>query len=428
MLSTKREDDFMSEKFIPKKFIPKSLRFLLILFLVSALFVFLVHPLFGENVVVAVIVLLTLLNILSATFLIMGRYGGVIELNNELNEQKRTREAILSLAQETMNVTSKQEMYDLMLETAVRVMNKVDTGTITVVEGDSFIFKAASGLNLDELHAIPLPIKESYLYQLTDGKMKQTVIVTSKEKQKQDLKSAVNTKIVNTEGTEEIKTAISAPIYIDDVLYGTINVDSKIENAFNEADIDLINYVAFEGGKVIKLYETLEENIRLSKYDPLTNIYNRRYFQNKMDVMIQTIKSKDTLTLVSMDLNYLKKVNDTYGHEYGDQLIVKFVEELKKRITKEDIFARFGGDEFLLALPNKNKEEAIIFMAQTKEELKKVCLFEDACDIFISFSCGCAEYSPTCNTLDALVVEADKQMYDNKREFHKKAGNDCRKR
>jgi diguanylate cyclase (GGDEF)-like protein len=112
-----------------------------------------------------------------------------------------------------------------------------------------------------------------------------------------------------------------------------------------------------------KLYEILAYK------DPLTKIYNRQKFN---DLMIKEkeniIRYKDRVSLIMFDIDYFKKINDTYGHEIGDRVLVRLVNIVQKNLRVNDIFARWGGEEFMILLPRTDIETAY----KKAQQLRKI--------------------------------------------------------
>jgi diguanylate cyclase (GGDEF)-like protein len=162
-------------------------------------------------------------------------------------------------------------------------------------------------------------------------------------------------------------------------------------------------------------------------FDKLTNIYNRTYFEDMFyDFQNKAFTHNKKFTLVIMDLNYLKKINDTYGHILGDEALKTFAEGVKKHFNATDVFARYGGDEFIALVDNVNLEHT----KQTFEEI--ISYFEhinieyNGTLIPIQFSYGIAEAPAESMILDILVKIADERMYLHKKYLKHKNQEDSR--
>jgi PleD family two-component response regulator len=102
----------------------------------------------------------------------------------------------------------------------------------------------------------------------------------------------------------------------------------------------------------------LEEKAKESYYDPLTGIYNRRYFNENMGNLIKTLsRSNGKISLMLIDIDHFKKFNDTYGHVEGDRCLRLIAKTIAKTVTRDaDFVVRYGGEEFVVVLPNTDEE------------------------------------------------------------------------
>jgi len=153
-----------------------------------------------------------------------------------------------------------------------------------------------------------------------------------------------------------------------------------------------------------------EEKIRyLSFHDSLTGVYNRRFLEKKMCSLNSSSKSLP-ISVVMADLNGLKLINDTYGHEKGDALLKKAAEILKNSSRREDILGRWGGDEFVLILPQTKEEEAEQIIKRIKENARGVQVEE----VPLSFALGFAAKTNTEENLRDILNQAEEKMYRQK--------------
>jgi diguanylate cyclase (GGDEF)-like protein len=154
--------------------------------------------------------------------------------------------------------------------------------------------------------------------------------------------------------------------------------------------------------------KSLKEKELISK-DYLTNLYNRRYFYEIIENFMNLSKrNKTSISLCMIDIDNFKNINDKYGHGIGDTVLKTFAKEIKKIIRNSDIVVRFGGEEFLLLLPNTSINNAEVLA-------NKVCThFNDlSSEVHFTVSIGIAEYKKD-KSIDTLINEADKCLYQAK--------------
>ncbi|MFW6025713.1 MAG: sensor domain-containing diguanylate cyclase, partial [Candidatus Woesearchaeota archaeon] len=149
----------------------------------------------------------------------------------------------------------------------------------------------------------------------------------------------------------------------------------------------------------------------ISFHDELTGLYNRRFFEEEMK-RFENSRVKP-IAIVVADLDNLKVVNDTYGHDKGDEYIINAAKSLKKVTREEDIVARLGGDEFSMILPEVSKKDAESFCERVRKECSKKN---------VSISLGYAIKKSSDKGLEKTFTKADKKMYEEKRN---KRGSRC---
>lgn len=113
----------------------------------------------------------------------------------------------------------------------------------------------------------------------------------------------------------------------------------------------------------------------LSIRDPLTSIYNRRYVEKQLEAELNRAKRYNTpLSGLMLDIDFFKKINDTYGHVFGDKVLLKLVAIIETKIRAYDVFARYGGEEFIIILPHTTLEEAEKLAERIREEVQNAKL------------------------------------------------------
>lgn len=153
----------------------------------------------------------------------------------------------------------------------------------------------------------------------------------------------------------------------------------------------------------------------LSFHDVLTGLYNRYYFSEEIKRF--SSERNQPLSIIMSDINGLKIVNDTMGHEKGDKIIVRFAEVLKSKIRSNDVAARVGGDEFAVIMPNTDEAGAEKFIRRL---LDAVDYDNMQNEVYLSVSFGYATQKGQYKTLDDLLKKADLNMYSDKFSFDRK--------
>lgn len=171
-------------------------------------------------------------------------------------------------------------------------------------------------------------------------------------------------------------------------------------------------------GKIVSLWgiaqdisehkQNEEQLLYLSNHDHLTGLHNRRYYERKL----KYLDSKENLPLsvIMFDVNGLKLVNDSFGHDLGDVLIKKTADTIKKVCRKNDLVARIGGDEFVLVLPKTSLDES----KKIANHIKKITSKEIVSNIALSISYGCDTKEMSSQLISAVCANAENVMYKHK--------------
>lgn len=163
------------------------------------------------------------------------------------------------------------------------------------------------------------------------------------------------------------------------------------------------------------LAQQKQKSKRLASRDPLTNLYNRRELTNILTRNIEaTCETKTPLTIMLIDLDDFKTVNDTYGHQCGDYILKQVADVLQNSIRCTDYAFRYGGDEFFLLLPETTKKRAKKVAKRLKEKISTIDLPVDDSDYTVGASVGIAQYEPDEDQTQ-LLNRADSKLYRAKR-------------
>ena len=160
-----------------------------------------------------------------------------------------------------------------------------------------------------------------------------------------------------------------------------------------------------------KMEVRTEEVYKLAVLDPLTGLYNRRSLEQRLaQEMSRSTRNGHPLTILALDLDDLKQVNDRFGHPAGDELIKSFAQRLNKVIRGSDLAVRLGGDEFLVLLP-ECKPEGVRHVLSRLSGLEMEFKGQS---VEVSFSAGWTNFAPG-ESADELLRRADDALYANKR-------------
>lgn len=192
-----------------------------------------------------------------------------------------------------------------------------------------------------------------------------------------------------------------------DDLDDLIDIDTKIKEL---KDIEIVF-----NKQALQLQNSFKKIEHLSNTDALTKLFNRRKFiEDVEDLMSVCRRYNQTFTIISIDLNKFKPINDTYGHNIGDLVLKEFSNTIKKSIRTSDKFYRVGGDEFILLLTNTKVIDSGVVIKNLKNELSKIHININGHEINVSASFGTCEFTEQIESIEQLLVIADKEMYKDK--------------
>ena len=149
--------------------------------------------------------------------------------------------------------------------------------------------------------------------------------------------------------------------------------------------------------------------------DHLSQVYNRRSFETRQSELYKTLKQGQVHSLLIIDIDNFKYVNDTYGHDAGDQLIVQFGQALKLHLRASDFVARLGGDEFCVIFPNTPLPRAVELAERLRANLPAVLELTVGVLHRLNWSGGLSEYSPKDSAENMALIRADGALLEAKR-------------
>jgi len=240
---------------------------------------------------------------------------------------------------------------------------------------------------------------------------------------------------------EKVKSIVMLPLSTVKHTLGVVLLTTPIrESLITHENMKLLTMLTKECSLVMEntlLYERLRrkhlslekanrEIKQLSRTDSLTGCYNRGHLNEQLPREIKrALRYKHPLALAMCDIDHFKKVNDTYGHQCGDEVLKLFVQSISELIRADtDWLARYGGEEFLLVLPETNLENAYGMAERLRQQIAQKIIETEEDQVSITASFGVtgfeASSSATSITPEALIKTADKYLYKAKKEGRNK--------
>lgn len=312
-----------------------------------------------------------------------------------------------------IKINDTNQMYDLVLKKAIEAINRAGKGSIMLLNEDNELeFKALFGFD-EDFYQLKIPLHEAFLYKLTDGKMDRSVIVPSVVEFNKTYMTPEEFERFYEKFPLDFQTTITAPIRAGNSFLGVINLDSNDFEGFTEEDVSIMDLFASQLEVIIENRNLMMKNQYLSKYDKLTGAINRSYFD---EIIKERLVKENPFSFIVIDMNDLKKINDKYGHLKGDQYLKCFSQGVLSSIRVTDVFARIGGDEFVLILNKMDKVSSQKIINRIQEHIKENSI-KNELPFPPSFSYGITNYPEEAQSYEGLYIMSDQRMYDMKRKI-----------
>ncbi len=209
------------------------------------------------------------------------------------------------------------------------------------------------------------------------------------------------------------------PLVNEDKILGAVAAYSNIDK-LNKQDIDYLVQLTKQSGLTIQRANVYAEVLKYATMDALTGLNNRRQMEIRLNQEVSNAKrNNQKLCCMMLDVDYFKKVNDTYGHSAGDFVLKNISEIIKNEIREYDIACRYGGEEFLIILPQTSSKEAILvaqrlrkIIESSKTDIKKSGV-KGVSFLNVTVSIGVCSYENSMSA-ESFVQKTDKALYEAK--------------
>jgi diguanylate cyclase (GGDEF)-like protein len=198
---------------------------------------------------------------------------------------------------------------------------------------------------------------------------------------------------------------------------GVMVISSYHHNAFNQSDLELLNNIAQRAALALDNahhHELVQQEARL---DSLTRVYNHGYFIKSLrEKAEECALQKQQLSLIMLDIDYFKHYNDSYGHQIGDEVLVSLCNCIRENVKWADSVGRWGGEEFAIALPGANQEDALEVAKRIQSSMRqfKLQVSVQKTIPFPTVSQGIAVFPDETTDISRLIDIADDRLYKAK--------------
>jgi diguanylate cyclase (GGDEF)-like protein len=236
-----------------------------------------------------------------------------------------------------------------------------------------------------------------------------------------------NEKALSNFGTSFLDKPVTELIPVDrwQEIYMYLCDNEKVADVRFEKDGNIYEFSGYylpieksdEKGRIQLIIRDITEEVILATVDPLTNIFNRRHIT---DILVkETDRSKrfsSTFSIVMIDIDDFKQVNDQHGHIIGDMVLKAFARGVKEKLRQYDVLGRYGGEEFLLILPELGSDETFEVVDRIRSHIEHLAIeIENGLTLQVTSSFGVASFPTDAETSMDLLIKADEKLYNAKR-------------
>ncbi|RMH54533.1 MAG: GGDEF domain-containing protein [Candidatus Hydrogenedentota bacterium] len=209
------------------------------------------------------------------------------------------------------------------------------------------------------------------------------------------------------------RTLLMTPLSAGYEVWGVLRVEDEEPTAFDREDLMTLSALSVPGALILQNAELFSQIEKLALIDGLTGTFRRHHFEERLRAeLARARREQGTLSLVLIDLDRFKSINDTFGHLEGDRVLKTVGKILNENVSSPGLVARYGGEEFVLLLPGISKESAAAATDAIRKKLEAIPFPEF--NRSITFSAGVASFPADGATLETLTNTADQALYKAK--------------
>ena len=280
----------------------------------------------------------------------------------------------------------------------------------TYLENDFSIQMA--DLTNNSIYDFKLYPKKDGLIENAISKKEVGYYVSVKDLIEDNLKEVNEEKLIKFSENYNVKTIIILPITVQNQFSGFLSVFSP-RKELKEDELSFLSLFTRQIELAITIANLFETVKKQAVTDHLTNLFNRRFFEDALHrEATRSLRTKQPFCLIGLDLDHLKRINDTYGHSMGDKAIATIANVITKTSRSVDIPARYGGEEFFVILPGIDAKGGLIAAERLRSTIESSLV--EGLDEGITASLGVASFIEQTTNIDELFEMCDKAMYSSK--------------
>ena len=356
---------------------------------------------FGEHVLNVTITPVTVNDGLNFISITLRDISAFVQLERALLKRNKELGIINTLSSTFIASGDINSVFADLLE-KVLIVSDFSLGWIVMKEGESFVLRNMSGVSLGLRHEL----EKGELNTLYDNVVELTdplYVLESGEMERIE--------VLKREG---VVFFACIPLRVGPETIGILVLASRVEIKFNFDTAAVFSLIGNNISLIAEKIKLFQETQRLALTDGLTGLYNVRFFYDMLNKEIARSKRYHTLfSLILFDIDDFKIINDTHGHQAGDDVLRSVASTLKTVSRETDIVVRYGGEEFILMLPSTPKHEALTLADRIREKVEEYSYLGKE-TVKITMSGGVATFPEDAEDSKALLYAADMAMYEAK--------------
>lgn len=277
---------------------------------------------------------------------------------------------------------------------------------------------------VEEKHEQLLKKEEAYLGEINESIEKELTVIVLGTVKKTINKEMTALKMLRRHIRNQVRHQVTKEINAS-ISHLLPEIKKMIKDEIKTVSLDIMNQLKRQTGKQLEkevveqikestsvLMEQKEDSERKAIMDQLTGCFNRRYFETRMDEELNLAKRfRNKMCLIMFDIDHFKKVNDTYGHQAGDTVLIEVAAAAKGCLRGADYLCRYGGEEFAVIMPETSVDEAHEVAERMRKQMEEHAFYGGNTLINITISLGIAEYPEHAIIKEKLIESADAALY-----------------
>ncbi len=339
-----------------------------------------------------------------------------IEERKRLESQERqAKEKAEKLRQAALQLGKSLEFEEVLDMILVQVEQIVpyDGANILFLEGDRAVIRKHRGYERFGKNAVK--IMDQLALSIDSSPMYQSTIITKQPVVISDTFNDPRWKRFQLD-MNPVRSWCGFPLIVHGEVIGFMGLDKLEPGFYQDEHIEYLQIFASQAALALGNAYLFEEMRQMAGKDPLTGVSNRRaFFERAQEEHRRACRYKTTFSILMLDIDYFKRVNDRYGHTAGDQVLQHIARLCAQSLREIDRFGRYGGEEFIALLPQTGHEAALVTAERLRSLVEQAVIPVEAGEIRCTVSVGMATFLGDCESLEGLLERADQALYRAKR-------------